>query len=261
MLLRGSVFRGPTPGFFLEIRLRPGPVEAVPARACNPPAASHCGAMLRFSLFGFPIAIHWFFWVNTVLISGRLEAESPEQIQVLLAWIVAVLVSIIIHELGHAFVMRGLGARAHIVLYALGGLAIPDRGFRRGPDILVSLAGPALQIAFGFAAKALFAHSRGDSLFVAVFFNDFIYVSIWWALLNLLPIFPLDGGHVLNSVLGPRNYRTTMWIGVITAAAVGIYRYQQTHHPFSLLLFGMLAWQNFQRANGDQPASFLRGPE
>ena len=214
--------------------------------------------MLRFSVFGFPILIHWFFWLNTALLSGHLDAGSPEQLQALLIWTVAVLVSIIIHELGHAFVMRHYGARPHIVLYALGGLAIPDRSFRRGQDIVVSLAGPVVQIACGIAAQFLFLHSRGDPWWVQLLFHDFVAVSIWWGVFNLIPIYPLDGGHVLNSILGPARYRTTMLVGAALAAVVGLYFFSLHRSLFSLLFFGMLAWQNLQRAQGGRPASFLR---
>jgi Zn-dependent protease len=214
--------------------------------------------MLRFSLFGFPILIHWFFWLNTALLSGRIGSSSPEQLQALAIWVAAVLVSIIIHELGHAFTMRRYGARPHIVLYALGGLAIPDRGFRRGQDIVVSLAGPLVQIAVGLGAMFLLRHSSGDAWWIQVFLSDFIFVSIWWGMFNLLPIFPLDGGHVMNSFLGPSFYKITMWTGAILAALVGFYLFDRTHSLFNLLFFGMLAWQNIQRANGAQPPPFLR---
>lgn len=215
--------------------------------------------MLRFTLFGFPIFIHWFFWLNAALLSGHLGASSPEQLQALAIWIAAVLVSIIIHELGHAFTMRHFGARPHIVLYALGGLAIPDRIFRRGQDIVVSLAGPLAQIAVGVGAMLLLQlSSGGDIRWLQVFLADFIFASIWWGMFNLLPIFPLDGGHVMNSFLGPRYYKTTMWTGAILAGLVGFYLFDRTHSLFNLLFFGMLAWQNIQRANGAQPPSFLR---
>ncbi len=214
--------------------------------------------MIKFSIFGFPIHIHWFFWLNTALLSGYLDASSPKQLQALLIWVVAVLVSIIIHELGHTFMMRHYGAQAHIVLYALGGLAIPDRGFRRGQDIVISLAGPLVQIAIGFAAKFLLQHSTGDAWWIQLFLSQFIFVSIFWGVFNLLPIFPLDGGHVMNSFLGPSFYKITMWTGAILAAVVGAYLFTRTQSIFNLLLFGMLAWQNVQRANGEQPPQFMR---
>jgi stage IV sporulation protein FB len=234
--------------------------EASTVSRLQSPARSPLSVMLRFSLFGFPIFIHWFFWLNTALLSGHLTASSPEQLQALLIWVAAVLVSILIHELGHAFTMRHFGARPHIVLYALGGLAIPDRGFRRGQDIVVSLAGPLVQIAVGLAASFLLGHSRGDAWWIQLFLGDFIMVSIWWGVFNLLPIYPLDGGHVMNSFLGPSFYKITMWTGALLAIALGLYFFTATRNPsiYNLLFFGMLAWQNIQRANGAQPPQFLR---
>src|SRR4029079_3345516 len=125
-----------------------------------------------FSVFGFPVHIHWFFWLNTALLSGRLDAKSSAQVQALVSWVAAVLVSIVIHDLGHAFVMRHYGARPHIVLYALGGLAIPDRGVRGGQALMCSLAWSLVQIAVGFGASYLLSHSRGDSWWVQQLLKD-----------------------------------------------------------------------------------------
>ena len=47
----------------------------------------------------------------------------------LLSWISVMFVSILVHELGHSLVMRYFGQSSHIVLYMLGGLAIPDSSF------------------------------------------------------------------------------------------------------------------------------------
>ena len=153
--------------------------------------------MLRFSLLGFPISVHWMFWLNTALLGGGLSAESPREMQALVLWVLAAFVSIIIHELGHALLMRHYGARAEIHLYAFGGLAIPDRGFDRVKSILVSLAGPGAQILAGIPAWWLFHHSTGDAWQVLVFLSSFTQVSFAWALLNLAPVYPLDGGHVM----------------------------------------------------------------
>ncbi|MCE9519733.1 MAG: hypothetical protein K8R87_09300, partial [Verrucomicrobia bacterium] len=67
-----------------------------------------------------------------------------------------------------------------------------------------------------------------------------------------------DGGHVMNSFLGPSLYKVTMWTGAILAAVVGVFLFNRSGSLFNLLFFGMLAWQNFQRANGEQPPHFMR---
>ena len=77
-------------------------------------------ADLNFHAFGIPIRIHPMFWVLTLLLGMRYP--KPE---VLLAWLLAVLISILIHELGHAMAFRYYGVASYIVLYSFGGLAIP----------------------------------------------------------------------------------------------------------------------------------------
>ncbi len=213
--------------------------------------------MLRFSLFGFPVTVQWMFWLSVALLSGRITGNTPEEMQALISWVTAAFVSIVIHELGHTFLMRSYGARASIMLYAMGGLAIPDRPFSRGQDIIVSLAGPFLQILVGLAASWLLSISRGDTYFVQLFLGDFAFISIWWAIFNLAPIYPLDGGHVLAGVLGPNRFVAVCWISIITAILIGLYRFNSSHHPYSLIFFGMLAYSNFQRLRGES-SSFMR---
>lgn len=87
--------------------------------------------MLRFTLFDFPVIIHWFFWVNVALLGGALNASSPRQIQMLAGWVLAAFLSVLIHELGHGFAMRRFGdRRVDILLYAFGGVARGGAGCR-----------------------------------------------------------------------------------------------------------------------------------
>jgi stage IV sporulation protein FB len=77
---------------------------------------------LRFRFLGFPVRVHPYFWLLTILINGdSLLRIGPEY---LLMWVVVVFVSILIHELGHALAFRRYGADAEIILYAFGGLAV-----------------------------------------------------------------------------------------------------------------------------------------
>jgi stage IV sporulation protein FB len=210
--------------------------------------------MLRFSLFGFPITVHWMFWLVMAFLSPWLSVNNTRGFQMLLLWVLAGFVSIVIHELGHAFMQRRFGARApHIHLYAFGGLAIAEGRFTRQQHIIVSLAGPLLQIVCGLLVKALLDSSSGDHWAIQGFMWSFQVVSIFWGLLNLVPIYPLDGGHVLLRFLGPSRERTTFMTGAVLGAIGAVYMLVATGSIWNTLLFGVLAWENFQRAQGQQP--------
>ena len=119
---------------------------------------------LRFRFLGFPVRVHPWFWIATLLLNGDgLLRLGPEY---LLIWIVVVFVSILVHELGHALAFRRFGADADIVLYAFGGLAIPTNSIAgRGRRILVSLAGPiAGFVLFGIVYGTNQAFEWGQSL-------------------------------------------------------------------------------------------------
>ena len=84
---------------------------------------------IHFRLFGMPVRIHPFFWVTTLILGMGAGSTPPA---VVLSWIVAVLLSILVHELGHAAVQRHYGGHPKIVLYGLGGLSICDDCDRSG---------------------------------------------------------------------------------------------------------------------------------
>ena len=78
---------------------------------------------LHFTLLGFPVRIHPLFW----LVGAVLGSCAGEPVLVLM-WVVAMVLCILLHELGHAVVMQAYGYRPSIVLYSFGGLAIPHPG-------------------------------------------------------------------------------------------------------------------------------------
>jgi membrane-associated protease RseP (regulator of RpoE activity) len=213
--------------------------------------------MIRFTLLGFPVTVHWMFWAIMAML-GANRLDGPRGFAMLLIWVVAGFISILIHELGHTLLQRKFGARAEIVLYAMGGLAIPDRGFTRVQQIIISLGGPFLQIAVGLVAWQVIGHSSGDAWNVRAFFVSFMIVSIFWGLLNLLPIYPLDGGQVLKGILGPRRERFAYLVGMLCAAGLCIYVLTRPHPSFwNAMLCGLFAWDNFQRWQGQKPPSAL----
>ena len=109
-------------------------------------------ADVHFKLFGFPVRIHPFFWLITILFGIR--SETAQQ---LIAWVIAVCIGVVVHELGHAFAWRIHGQHPWITLYGLGGLTSvrsADYGRRGGgsfAQIFISFAGPLA----GFALAGL----------------------------------------------------------------------------------------------------------
>jgi Zn-dependent protease len=191
----------------------------------------------------------------------------------------ALLVAILIHELGHALVMRSYGFWPSIVLHGFGGVTVPGPGrgrpLTRFDDILISVAGPAA----GFlAAAAVFFALRaagyvtvlvvGD-LFIPIawvasvvgseaftlFLNDFLFICVFWGVLNLLPIYPLDGGHVarnLLSLVNPREgARWSLMISIVVAGAMCVMAFVSWHSLFSAAFFAYLAFISFSALHGD----------
>jgi len=203
--------------------------------------------MVRFSLFGIPILIQPFFWITLVIIGGGLNANSPSSILRVGLFTIAGFVSILVHELGHALAARKFGARSEIVLQAFGGYAAYS-GVRltRPQSFLVTAAGPAIQILLGLAVFLALPHLPRMNPEGGYFITTLMGISIFWALLNLLPVLPLDGGRMLDAILGPERIRTTLWTTVVVASLLAIAAIKTTTSIILPVFLGMFAWQAWQ---------------
>ena len=210
--------------------------------------------MLQFRLFGIPCQIGLQFWIASFLLNSTVLNTHNGPLKLVL-WILCLLVSIVVHELGHALVGRRFGADPYVLLYAAGGLTyLPGASFTRNRSILVSLAGPAMGFALWLLVVAvdrlLTRSSILDGVHETTYFtirmviHYLYYINGFWTCMNLLPILPLDGGQVLRAVLGPARNNATQIIGMIFAGAVCIcgVLYQQY---FIAIFFGYLAYSNY----------------
>lgn len=195
---------------------------------------------LRFNVLGFPVRVHPLFWLIAVILGARgfPSGGGPQLLIIVLLWVAVVFISILIHELGHCLAMRFYGSRARIVLYAMGGLAIPEsssfqpfgRASKRSTteSIVISAAGPVagfllagLVIGIIFAAggkvepqgwfgwyielrrgqdnQAVIA-ADPKAIYVWMFLEYMLWVNIMWGLINLLPVMPLDGGQIARAI-------------------------------------------------------------
>ena len=140
-------------------------------------------------------------------IGGGLHAANSIDIMYVFVFVFAGFLSILVHELGHAVMIRKFGLPTSITLQAFGGYAsYPAGRLNRKQSFIVTAAGPAVQFAFGvlliIAARSI-AMPEG-SLF-RPFLQDLIWVSIVWSILNCLPVYPMDGGQMLAAVIGPKK--------------------------------------------------------
>lgn len=157
-------------------------------------------SLLSFRLFRIPVTIRPSFLIVAALI-GFVGRSDP---LLVLAWVAIVFFSILIHELGHAFTARSMGATVAIELNGLGGLTrwgVATDEFGPGRRALVAASGSAVGVAFG-AGLWLVAPLFGPfSAFTEMVIDLLIRVNVFWGLLNWVPIRPLDGGHLLLSLL------------------------------------------------------------
>ena len=204
--------------------------------------------MIQFSLFKIPIRVELWFWLTLAFIGGVLRVDGKEAFFLLLLFMIAGFISILVHELGHALMAKAFGKRVEIVLQAFGGYAAYSGGapLDRTRTFLITAAGPALQIVLG-GVVYLFAQSLPGMSMQATYFVTVLYgISFIWALLNLLPVLPLDGGRLLQTILGPSRIKLTLLISIAVAIGVGVLYFMMTGDPLLPVFMGMFAYQAFQ---------------
>jgi hypothetical protein len=222
---------------------------------------------LEGHILGVAWRIHWLFWPVAVILGLPLIQASDQGIgwkmEFMLIWVACVLVSIMLHELGHVWAGMCFGRRSHIVLYSFGGLAIGASEVPRSwQRIIVYLAGPGAQFALcGVLKLALwrFPPERWQ-LTAELAVQSIFWINLVWAALNLLPIFPLDGGQVSLEVWNwftPTNgLRYAMIMSIVTAILLALNSLAEClNHPilpwiftggsYTLILYLFLAAQNY----------------
>jgi stage IV sporulation protein FB len=201
--------------------------------------------MLRFSLFGIPVGVDWFFWLVVFLLGGGFSVQTPDAWGRVIVWMLVVFVSIIVHELGHALAGRHYGSQPAIKLHGFGGLTFfPNARFNRLQSIYVSAAGPLAGLALGAVVLFLFFLIRPDpGSLAAVAVTYGLYVNFFWTFVNLLPIQPLDGGQILREILGPRRLQITSMIGFVLATLVCLWAFSIGFYIMAIML-GLLAFYN-----------------
>jgi len=218
---------------------------------------------IRFVLFRIPVTVSPFFWILACIL-GYMWSKHGSGIDAFafIAVVLAVFLSILVHEMGHALVVRYVfGAIPVIILQGLGGITIYDRYYYyRNPgswgQIFISFAGSLA----GFMLSALclllvmfvFAEQSEDQEpnYLSFFLIAMFVIGVFWGILNLMPVYPLDGGQIFREICLMISPRNGMNASLVVSAAVGIMITLLSlgiGEPLIALMFGVLAYQSIQK--------------
>ena len=234
---------------------------------------------LNFSVAGIPVRVHPFFWIVGILLGAR--DPAPES---LLTWMVVFFVSILVHELGHALAIIYYGWRPWVLLYGFGGMAMYQPGFtsshssysRSGNtplgQIVIAAAGPAAGFTLAaLTVASLYLTSRSVDIYFPFFpaqlgmgtplesgpaerlVQGLIFINVFWSILNLFPIYPLDGGKIAREILVALNpsdgVRQSLILSICAGGGLALFAIQ-LGSIFMAVMFGYLAYSSYNMLQG-----------
>lgn len=144
----------------------------------------------------------------------------------------ALIACLVVHEYGHIRAMKyfGMKTKGIYLIPFMGGLALSDEKINtRWQDVVISIMGPTFGLLMSLAALVAYWVTGN------VFFAGLATFNALLNLFNLLPILPLDGGHILKSISFSMNSVAGL-VACIAGAAVGVY----VSYAFGLALLGFL---------------------
>ena len=164
------------------------------------------GSIHLFRLFGVDVFLHWWWFLVAVY-----EIQSRAGRYSSITWNVfeylALFLIVLMHEFGHALACRQVGGKAdRIVLWPLGGVAYVDPPQRPGATLWSIAAGPLVNVALIPVLLAVNSFARTSGWAVSMpdiykLIRAVLYINVGLLIFNILPIYPLDGGQILRSLL------------------------------------------------------------
>jgi Zn-dependent protease len=164
------------------------------------------GSFRLFRFAGVDLFLHWSWFLVAAFEIGDRAKRYPS-----LGWNVleylALFLIVMLHEYGHALACRQVGGTANrIVLWPLGGLAYVNPPARPGPTLWSIAAGPLVNLALLIILSVLGVLNRSLGWAETMPNAHVLLRSVWLINLvllvfNMLPIYPLDGGQILRSLL------------------------------------------------------------
>src|SRR5271165_720148 len=186
------------------------------------------GSIHLFRFKGIDVFLHWSWFLIAVYEIQSRKGSYPS-VGWNIAEYLALFLIVTLHEFGHALACRQVGGRAdRIVLWPLGGVAYVDPPQRPGATLWSLAAGPLvnvllvpiLSLIWMIASRLQMDSSMPD---LYQFVKTLWLINLTLLCFNLLPIYPLDGGQILRSLLWfvVGRARSLMIVSIIGMLALG----------------------------------------
>jgi len=209
---------------------------------------------------GIDLYLHWS-WFLVALIEIQARSGAYTSVVWNVAEYLALFAIVTVHEFGHAFACRSVGGRAdRIMLWPLGGIAFVDPPPRPGPVLWSIAAGPLVNVVLLwplFQLSAWVAALPGVDINLALLAHSVAWINLALLVFNVIPVYPLDGGQILQSLLWfligrARSLMAAAAIGIVGAGAFALYAFSVGNWLLVAIAAFVLmeCWNGWQRARG-----------
>lgn len=214
------------------------------------------GSIKLFRFAGIDVFLHWSWFLVAVY-----EIQSRSGSYTSVSWNIleylALFLIVMTHEFGHALACRQVGGRANrIVLWPLGGVAYVDPPPRPAATLWSIAAGPLVNLAL---MPVFYLLTQQDSSGHFSDIHRLLFtiqrINIWLFVFNILPVYPLDGGQILRSLLWfmlgrARSLMVATVVGLIGVAGFIILAFKSKDAWLGAVAVFMLmnCWGGFKHA-------------
>jgi Zn-dependent protease len=219
------------------------------------------GAIHLFRFAGIDVYLHWSWFLVAILqISYRMQLPDAYSSPI---WCVyeylALFAIVLIHEFGHSLACRSVGGKSdQIVLWPLGGVAYVDPPPRPGATLWSIAAGPLVNVVLvpitvGIYFLALSLHWPEMHPDLFNFVTSIAVINGALLAFNILPVYPLDGGQILRSILWfflgrARSLMVASVIGLIAVVLLFVFAIRTTWLAIMGVFVLMNCWSGLQQA-------------
>ncbi len=197
------------------------------------------------SIRSVPIFLHgsFLFLVGWILLGS---GSSAHVIALNILFTAAIFLCVLLHECGHVFTAQGFGIKTRdITLYPFGGIATLINEPSPKQELIIALAGPAVNIIIALLLYPLTELAHPWDLQAERSILSSLYIAnLTLALFNLIPALPMDGGRVLRSILSLLRVKsaTTISARISQVVSVGMGLYGLTYNQPMLVVISIFVF-------------------